>query len=89
MTTPGGYQLVKRRKVRLRRRRESEGQGIIMPVGTGGCVTGAPGNQPTEMLIRVFNESRIETGLDEKKFFSLADMVEKELYRKVSLPQAG
>jgi hydroxymethylglutaryl-CoA lyase len=57
--------------------------------GTGGCVTGAPGNQPTEMLVRFFHESGIETGLDEKKIFSLKDMIDKELFRKIPLPQTG
>ena len=53
--------------------------------GTGGCVTGAPGNQPTEMLVHFFNESGIETSVDEKKVFSLTEMVQKELYSKISL----
>jgi len=52
--------------------------------GTGGCVTGAPGNQPTEMLVRFFNELKIETGLDEAKIFSLTKMIQKELYSKIS-----
>ncbi len=56
--------------------------------GTGGCVTGAPGNQPTEMLVHFFNESAIETGLNAKKIFSLAEMVQKELYSKISLVKA-
>ena len=53
--------------------------------GTGGCVTGAPGNQPTEMLIRFFNESGVETGVNPKKIFSLTEMVQKELYKKIPL----
>jgi len=53
--------------------------------GTGGCVTGAPGNQPTEMLVRFFNELKIEAGLNETKIFSLTEMVKKELYNKISL----
>jgi hydroxymethylglutaryl-CoA lyase len=57
--------------------------------GTGGCVTGAPGNQPTEMLVRFFHESGIKTGLDEKKIFFLKDMIDKELFRKIPLPQKG
>lgn len=55
--------------------------------GTGGCVTGAPGNQPTEMLISFFNESAIETGLNETKIFSLTEMVKKELYNKIPLEE--
>ena len=53
--------------------------------GTGGCVTGAPGNQPTEKLVHFFNESEIETGLNEKKIFSLTEMVQRELYSKIPL----
>jgi len=53
--------------------------------GTGGCVTGAPGNQPTEMLVHFFNESAIETGVNAKKIFSLTEMVQKELYNKIPL----
>ena len=56
--------------------------------GTGGCVTGAPGNQPTEMLVHFFNESAIETGLNETKIFSLTEMVQRELYSKISLHKA-
>jgi hydroxymethylglutaryl-CoA lyase len=44
-----------------------------------------PGNQPTEMLISFFNESAIETGLNETKIFSLTEMVKKELYNKIPL----
>jgi hydroxymethylglutaryl-CoA lyase len=55
--------------------------------GTGGCVTGAPGNQPTEMLVHFFNESGIETSVDEKKLFSLTEMVQKELYTKIPLTE--
>ena len=51
--------------------------------GTGGCVTGAPGNQPTEMLIKSFHEMGIETGLNEKKVFLLAEMVGKELFSRI------
>jgi len=53
--------------------------------GTGGCVTGAPGNQPTEMLVDFFNSLGIQTGLNETKIFSLTEMVKKELYGKISL----
>ena len=50
--------------------------------GTGGCVTGAPGNQPTERLVRFFNEAGIESGIDQQKVFSLTEMVQRELYGK-------
>ena len=55
--------------------------------GTGGCVTGAPGNQPTEMLVDFFNRSGVETGLNEKKITSLANMMQKKLYGKISLAE--
>ena len=55
--------------------------------GTGGCVTGAPGNQPTEMLVDFFNSLGIQTGLNEKKIFSLTEMVKKELYSKIPLAE--
>ncbi len=53
--------------------------------GTGGCVTGAPGNQPTEILTSFFNSLGIENGLNEKKVFSLTEMVQNELYSKITL----
>jgi len=53
--------------------------------GTGGCITGAPGNQPTERLVRSFHESRIDTGLNEQKIFALKNMIERELFKKISL----
>jgi len=57
--------------------------------GTGGCVTGAPGNQPTEKLVLSFYSLGIDTRLDEKKIFSLAQKVQKELYSKIPLNQAS
>jgi hydroxymethylglutaryl-CoA lyase len=54
--------------------------------GTGGCVTGAPGNQPTEALVRFFEEKGIQTGLKQKDVSALANFVEKELYRNIALP---
>ncbi len=54
--------------------------------GTGGCVTGAPGNQPTEGLVRFFEERGITTGLKPEEVSALAGFVEKELYRKIVLP---
>jgi hydroxymethylglutaryl-CoA lyase len=53
--------------------------------GTGGCVTGAPGNQPTEALVRAFEEKGIKTGLKPEEVSALADFVEKELYSKIEL----
>ena len=55
--------------------------------GTGGCLTGAPGNQPTEMLVNFFNESGIETGLNKTEIFSLTEMVKKELYSQIPLAE--
>jgi len=54
--------------------------------GTGGCVTGAPGNQPTEALVRFFEEKGIHTGLKREDVSALAEFVDKELYRKITLP---
>jgi hydroxymethylglutaryl-CoA lyase len=54
--------------------------------GTGGCVTGAPGNQPTEGLIRFFHASGVKTGINEAKLSSLTELVERELYSKIPLP---
>lgn len=54
--------------------------------GTGGCVTGAPGNQPTEALVRFFEETGIRTGLKQEEVSALARFVERELYRKIVLP---
>jgi len=51
--------------------------------GTGGCVTGAPGNQPTEDLVRLFHELGVMTGLDQERIFSLGELVQKELYSKI------
>jgi len=53
--------------------------------GTGGCVTGAPGNQHTEMLVDFFHSSGIQTGLNKTKIFSLKEMVNNELYSKITL----
>ena len=53
--------------------------------GTGGCVTGAPGNQPTEGLIRYFHSLGIETGIEEQKVLFLAQKVHGELYSKIPL----
>jgi hydroxymethylglutaryl-CoA lyase len=53
--------------------------------GTGGCVTGAPGNQPTEALVRFFEEKGIQTGLKQDDVSTLAEFIEKELYRKIVL----
>jgi hydroxymethylglutaryl-CoA lyase len=56
--------------------------------GTGGCVTGAPGNQPTEMLVHHFEKLGIKTGLNEQKVISLSEMMRRELYDRISLEPA-
>jgi len=53
--------------------------------GTGGCITGAPGNQPTAFLIHSFHKWGIKTGIDEEKVFSLTDLLQKQLYNKIEL----
>ncbi len=57
--------------------------------GTGGCVTGAPGNQPTEDLVHFFHERGVMTGLDQEKILSLAHTIRQELYSKIILSQGG
>jgi len=52
--------------------------------GTGGCVTGAPGNQQTEKLVQLFEGLEIETGINEKGVISLKKTVQKNLYDKIS-----
>jgi len=53
--------------------------------GTGGCVTGAPGNQPTEGLVRRFHEAGIETGVDEAGVVELTEKVRKGLFDRIPL----
>lgn len=55
--------------------------------GTGGCVTGAPGNQPTETLVFALNQWGAQTGIDEGAVNALADKVQRELYAKIPLSQ--
>jgi len=53
--------------------------------GTGGCITGAPGNQPTERLVHLFERSGIETGIDEEGVIALAERVRRDLFMRVPL----
>jgi len=53
--------------------------------GTGGCVTGAPGNQPTEGLVRLFHEAGVKTGIHEEGVFELAQRVRLDLYSRIPL----
>lgn len=56
--------------------------------GTGGCITGAPGNQPTEGLIRFFNRSGIKTGIDEEGVAALAERVRRDLFERIPLSRS-
>lgn len=47
--------------------------------GTGGCITGAPGNQPTEQLVSFLHTREIETGINAHKLFQLSRMVREKL----------
>ncbi|MEJ2587208.1 MAG: hypothetical protein P8165_06420 [Deltaproteobacteria bacterium] len=53
--------------------------------GTGGCITGAPGNQPTEGLVRLFHNAGVKTGIHEKGVFALAERVRRDLYSRIPL----
>lgn len=53
--------------------------------GTGGCITGAPGNQPTEKLVHRFRDAGIETGIDGQGVAALADRVKRDLYQRIPL----
>ena len=55
--------------------------------GTGGCVTGAPGNQPTEGLVELFEKTGISTGVHLEAVIEVSRFVERELYRKISLTE--
>ena len=56
--------------------------------GTGGCITGAPGNQPTEKLVPFFSKMGVDTGINENGVFSLSESVREELYRKIPLSRS-
>ncbi len=53
--------------------------------GTGGCVTGAPGNQPVDLLVRSFERRRIRTGINREAVSVLTAFVQRELYNKIPL----
>ncbi len=44
--------------------------------GTGGCVTGAPGNQPTELLVRRLHEAGAITGINEELLRGIGDALD-------------
>jgi hydroxymethylglutaryl-CoA lyase len=52
--------------------------------GTGGCVTGAPGNQPTEGLVEFFEKSGVRTGVHLEEVAKISRFVEREIYTKSS-----
>lgn len=56
--------------------------------GTGGCITGAPGNQPTERLIQLFERLGIETGIDEEGVVALAERVRREVFMRIPLSRS-
>ena len=56
--------------------------------GTGGCITGAPGNQPTERLVQLFEKAGIETGIDEEGVIALAEGVRRELLIRIPLSRS-
>jgi len=53
--------------------------------GTGGCITGAPGNQPTELLVQAFAESGMDADIDHSKLLNLSNKIKKELYNNIQL----
>ena len=53
--------------------------------GTGGCVTGAPGNQPTEALVRRFHARGTATGIDEDRLGRLSLWVRENVYSAVAV----
>jgi hydroxymethylglutaryl-CoA lyase len=56
--------------------------------GTGGCITGAPGNQPTEALVALFEKMGVRTGIDLQKVLQISRFMEKELYSKINIEKA-
>jgi hydroxymethylglutaryl-CoA lyase len=55
--------------------------------GTGGCVTGAPGNQPTEGLVELFEKRGVRTGVHLEEVAKISLFVEKKIYRKINLKE--
>jgi isopropylmalate/homocitrate/citramalate synthase len=54
--------------------------------GTGGCVTGAPGNQPTEERVWASEAPGIGTGLDMEALSSVAAFIQRALFDRIPLP---
>ncbi len=57
--------------------------------GTGGCVTGAPGNQPTEALVRDLEELGVPTGVDIGALDSVSRWFREHVRGPVSRGQGG
>lgn len=53
--------------------------------GSGGCVTGAPGNQPTEMLLEALEQRGCRCGIDLAKIKALAADAAQGLYKEISI----
>lgn len=53
--------------------------------GTGGCVTGAPGNQPTEGLLKLFETMGVPTGIDLAEVKKIGRFIEQKLYSRIRL----
>ncbi len=53
--------------------------------GSGGCVTGAPGNQPTELLIEELEKRGLGTGIDLQKIKALVKLMTEGLYRQIAI----
>lgn len=51
--------------------------------GIGGCITGAPGNQPTEKLVALFNRLYADTGIRAKEVSALAEEVSLKVYKNI------
>ncbi len=54
--------------------------------GTGGCVTGAPGNQPTELLVRRLHAAGAVTGIDEEGVRRLGSDLQYSLFTALQEP---
>lgn len=53
--------------------------------GSGGCVTGAPGNQPTEELVRAFHKRAVLTGIEERRLVSVSQRVKQDFYERIPM----
>ncbi len=51
--------------------------------GTAGCVTGAPGNQPTELLVRRLHHAGAHTGIDQTRLAALSRWIDDNVYARI------